>query len=100
MKNKNKLWLSQVAANIPNDRPIIFWDTCALVDVARIPHSTKKFTLQDLEQYEQIAQWIEEGRVISVTSDVVSALFRRICSNGSRADKAQESNKRIHAISP
>lgn len=75
MRNKNKLWLSQVVANIPNDKPIIFWDTCALVDVARIPHSTKKFTLQNLEQYEQIAQWIEDGRVISLTSDVVSGEF-------------------------
>lgn len=75
MKQKNKLFLSQVVANIPNDKPIIFWDACALVDIARIPHSTKGFTYQNLEQYEAIAHWIEEGKVISMTSDIVTSEF-------------------------
>lgn len=75
MKRKNRIWLSQAAANLDANKPLIFWDTCALVDIIRIPHSTKNFTIQDLNKYEDIARWLEEGVIQSVTSDLVGIEF-------------------------
>lgn len=75
MKRKNRIWLSQANANLAANKPIIFWDTCALVDIIRIPHSTKNFTIQDLQKYEDIALWLEDGFIQSVTSDIVNIEF-------------------------
>lgn len=75
MKRKNRIWLSQANANLAANKPIIFWDTCALVDIIRIPHSTKNFTIQDLQKYEDIALWLEGGLIQSVTSDLVNIEF-------------------------
>lgn len=75
MKRKNRIWLSQANTNLVANKPIIFWDTCALVDIIRIPHSTKNFTIQDLQKYEDIAVWLENGLIQSITSDLVNIEF-------------------------
>lgn len=76
---------------------MIFWDTCALVDIIRIPHSTKNFTLATLQQYEKIAQWLEEGKIISITSDIVRTEFNEHYID-EHAKLLSEQNKRIIKI--
>ena len=54
-----KIWLSQASTNIARNKPIIFWDTCALLDILRIPLLDRpQFNPQTLQAYEQIESWI------------------------------------------
>lgn len=70
MKTDKKLFLSQVNGNIPRDKPMVFWDTCALLDILRIP-VRKELSINDLTCYENIADCIERERIVSVTSGLV-----------------------------
>lgn len=72
----NKLWLSQASAAIPSNKPIVFWDTCALLDILRIPLIDRKnLNINTLHAYEGIEAWIRAGRLVSVTSDLVVKEF-------------------------
>ena len=82
MKVKNSIWSSQIIKKIPSGKPIVFWDTCALVDIIRIPQiGNKKFDIHALSKYEEIAQWIRDGKLISVTSDLVRIEFDKHFAN-------------------
>lgn len=70
MKTGKKIYLSQASLNISNDKPIVFWDTCALLDIIRIPIRDNLGT-NDLECYERIADYIDNDYIISVTSGLV-----------------------------
>lgn len=70
MKTGKKMYLSQVNLHIPNDKPIVFWDTCALLDILRIP-IRENLRINDLDCYERIADYIDNSHVISITSGLV-----------------------------
>lgn len=71
-----KMWLSQAASIIPRNEPMVFWDTCALLDVLRIPLLTRpQFTINTLQAYEQLEAWIQGNRITSVTSELVIREF-------------------------
>lgn len=67
-KPKKIVAATKVAIDIPNNKPIIFWDTCMLLYIISIP-VRESFT--ELELYNTLLTWIEEGRITSVTSSVV-----------------------------
>lgn len=72
----NKMWLSQVTTFVPRNKPIVFWDTCALLDVLRIPIlSRSQFNINTLQAYEQLEAWIQDGSITSVTSELVIREF-------------------------
>lgn len=68
MKTGNKFHISQVSTVLPNGKPVLFWDTCALLDIIRIPIRSN---LVALSNYERIAELIEKGDILSVTSEMV-----------------------------
>lgn len=70
MKTGKKMYLSQVNLHIPNDKPIVFWDTCALLDILRIP-IRENLRINDLDCYERLADYIDNSHVISITSGLV-----------------------------
>lgn len=74
MKVGKYLYLSQSPQLIPNDKIMIFWDTCALLDIIRIPHRDN-LSLTDLENYERISNYITNEDIISVTSGLVLSEF-------------------------
>lgn len=72
----SKFWLSRASALIPNNKPMIFWDTCALLDIIRIPlFERQNLNIDTLYAYEGIESWIRNGRIVSVTSDLVVREF-------------------------
>ena len=71
MKTGKQIYLSQARANISNTRPIIFWDTCALLDILRLPFRQSIRGAEMLVRYEIIAESIERGVIASVTSSLV-----------------------------
>ena len=96
MKVKISIWSSQIKVKLPSDKPIVFWDTCALVDIIRIPQMDReKLNIQTLENYEDIAQWIREGKVISVTSELVRTEFDKHFAN--ELKKVDDQTKRYQA---
>lgn len=72
MKTNNKFYISQVANVLPAGKPVIFWDTCALLDVIRLP---LRYNLVTLENYDRIATLVEQGNLLSVTSEMVLSEF-------------------------
>ena len=86
-----KIWLSQASTNIARNKPIIFWDTCALLDILRIPLLDRpQFNPQTLQAYEQIESWIATNRLVSVTSDIVVREFSEHADDIDNALSAQE----------
>lgn len=70
MKTGKRIYLSQVNMEIPNDKLIVFWDTCALLDILRIP-ARENLNINDLLCYERIADYIENNQLVSITSGLV-----------------------------
>ena len=71
-----KIFLSQANGVVPANKPIVFWDTCALLDLARTPLLDRtNLSFATLQEYEQIEQWINSDRLTSVTSDLVLREF-------------------------
>lgn len=76
IKTSNKIWLSQATDYFPEDKPVVFWDTCALLDILRIPLRERvNLSKRTLEEYEKIEEWIATGRLISVTAELVVKEF-------------------------
>lgn len=71
MKTGKQIYLSQAQANISNTKPILFWDTCALLDILRLPIRQPLRGAELLMKYEMIAESIERGLIASVTSGLV-----------------------------
>ena len=70
MKTGKRIYLSQVIVEIPNDKMIVFWDTCALLDILRIP-TRENLDINDLLCYEKIADYIDNNQIVSITSGLV-----------------------------
>lgn len=93
MKYDKKIWMSQSVENIASDKPIIFWDTCALLDILRIPYRSGK--INDLNLYEKVLDGIKNGAVISVTSEIVAEEFDRHFNDMyDELEKEQENRKK------
>ena len=76
MKTNRKIWLSSAKKNIPENVPLIFWDTCALLDIVRTPIIERsKLNFNSLQAYERITDYIMDQKVISVTSEIVVKEF-------------------------
>lgn len=50
---------------------VIFWDSCSLLDIIRLPFSTKKFNHLDFTFYQKICELIESGVIISISSAII-----------------------------
>ena len=88
-----RIWLSQASTNIVRSKPIIFWNTCALLDILRIPLLDRpQFNPQILQAYEQIESWIAAKRLVSVTSDLVVREFSVHADDIVNALSSQEQN--------
>lgn len=93
MKVKKSIWSSQITVKLPSDKPLVFWDTCALVEIMRIPQMDReKFNIHTLEKYEEIAKWIRDGKLISVTSELVRTEFDKHFAN--EIKKIEDQTKR------
>lgn len=76
IKVKNKIFASTSNHLINGNVPIIYWDTCALLDIIRIPlWDRKELDKKTLDQYKAFANWIADGSIVSVTSDLVVEEF-------------------------
>lgn len=76
MKNKEIISLADVNTKVAQDKPIIFWDTCALVDITRTARPDRKiFGFKFFSNYKEIADWINRGLVTSISSAVVSTEY-------------------------
>lgn len=63
-----KIFLSQVAAEIPAGKPIVFWDTCSLIYILTI---AVRDSFSDFPFYKEMLDWIENDEIVSVTSSIV-----------------------------
>ena len=63
-----KIYLSQVSAEIPAGKPIVFWDTCSLIYIITI---AVRDSFYDFQSYKNMLDWIENDEVVSVTSSIV-----------------------------
>lgn len=73
-KIKKKVSSSQIDTTIPNDKPIVFWDTCSLLYIISIP---LRDAFGDYNVYSQLLKHIEDGDILSVTSTVVFEEFKQ-----------------------
>lgn len=48
----------------------IYWDTCALLDILRIPLPEHKYTVENLLKYEKIYEYIKSNEAVSIASYV------------------------------
>ena len=87
IRTNSKYYLQTAINTIPQDVPFIFWDTCALLDILRIPYREHDVKTK-IEQYQKILDLIENGNLVSVTSDMVLYEF-----NSNHDDILRELNK-------
>lgn len=69
-KTNSKYYKGQALQEIPQNVPFLFWDTCALLDILRIPERFADVT-RALTPYQRLCDLIENGNIISITSDMV-----------------------------
>lgn len=67
-KPYKKIYLSQVPAEIPSGKPIVFWDSCSLIYIITI---AVRDSFADYQFYKEILSMIENDQIISVTSSIV-----------------------------
>lgn len=63
-----KIYLSQVDSEIPQNKPIVFWDSCSLIYIISI---SVRDSFVDFQHYKDILDWIENDEIVSVTSSIV-----------------------------
>lgn len=76
MKTKSKLYLSKAVVSIPQGKPIVFFDTCALLEIMRLSERASN-PGRDFDQYLYLADKIEAGDLISITSELVFQEFNQ-----------------------
>ena len=76
MKTKSKIYLKTALTTISIGKPVIFWDTCALLEMLRLPERSG-YPGRDFDQYVFIAEKIASGDLISVTSELVFQEFNQ-----------------------
>lgn len=54
-----------------DNKIIIFWDTCSLLDIIRLPFCTKNLNHLDFTLYQKICELIESGVIISISSAII-----------------------------
>lgn len=75
IKYKSVIFLSQVVTKYNGNKPIVFWDTCALLDILNFYIIQEKDSSSQYDFYQNILQEIKEGRILSVTSQLVYKEF-------------------------
>jgi hypothetical protein len=65
-----KIVTKEVAVQLLNDsgKPVIFWDTCSLLDIIRLPIPDRKHSVGRLEKVMEIRQKIVSGEILSFAS--------------------------------
>jgi hypothetical protein len=58
-----------------NPKPVIFWDTCALLDIMRMPLPDRGYSLARLKRVMEIKQSIVNGKIISLASKLTLKEF-------------------------
>lgn len=91
-KTNSNYYLNVAIERVPQDVPYVFWDTCALLDILRIPYRDADVKSK-VEQYQKILSLIENGDIVSITSDMVLYEF-----NSHYDDILQELNKNKDGI--
>jgi len=56
-------------------KPVIFWDTCSLLDIIRLPAPKREHPVRKLEQAMAITQKIVSGDIISLASELTVGEF-------------------------
>lgn len=67
---KRSISANQFAKIATSAQLFIYWDTCALLDILRIPLPEHKFTVDNLLKYEKLYEYIESNMAISMASHV------------------------------
>lgn len=73
MDFKADIFTKKLVTRHLENKPLIFWDTCAMLDVLRVAdkgHNPRMNTSM-LESYERIVELIEMGKLVSITSEMV-----------------------------
>lgn len=68
METGRSLYLSQVGTIIPHAVPIVFWDSCAILDIIRV---LERDSFDYFNKYKSFVDAIENGRLTSITSSLV-----------------------------
>lgn len=92
-KPKKIIAASKVAEVIPNNKPVIFWDTCMLIYIISL---AVRNSFAELESYNQILTWIENNQVTSVTSSIVWEEYtQHFAENKAKAEDDQNKLKTV-----
>ena len=76
MKTKGRFFLKSTISAIPEAKPVVFFDTCALLEILRLPGRSID-PGRDFEQYMYMAEKISSGDLIPVTSELVFQEFNQ-----------------------
>lgn len=72
LEKVNKKTLEKLSTQINRQKSVVlFWDTCSLLDIIRLPFRTSSDKY--LDYYQQISELIIDGRIISVASELTIA---------------------------
>lgn len=104
MKAKVKRYLSVAVASIPAGKPIVFWDTCAILELLRLSERSA-FPERDFLHYSFLAEKIKSGEIVSVTSELVfqefhQHYFQQLKALQKLEQKTRDDVKKITAIMP
>lgn len=102
MKTKGKLYLSTAVTSIPAGKPVLFFDTCSMLEILRLSERSNN-PGADFDQYVYIAERISSGDLIAVTSELVFQEFNQHYTEELKKLRKLEKNnreaiKRITAI--
>ena len=90
IKPFKKVFLSQIPTEIPEGKPIVFWDTCSLIYIISI---AVRDSFADFSHYKEMLSWIEHDEIVSVTSSIVLKEF-----NDHYTDERDKANKDIDKL--
>ena len=71
MTTNKKVFRSKITLDIPNDKPLIFWDTCGLLKILHIPDFDERTAQTLMNHFCWISDEIEANRITSVSSELV-----------------------------
>lgn len=73
--SKKTNYLNGLCSIVPKDKPIVFWDTCSLLDIYKVLLIPKTGGYRTLQHYYNILNSIQKGELTSVTSKIVYKEF-------------------------
>lgn len=71
MKTNNRLYRGEIAQKIPNNNPIIFWDTCGILKIFHILDKPCEASKIQFDHFKLVYEKIKTGTLTSVTSELV-----------------------------